>query len=111
MADNLPSPLAVLNDRLRQKGVGGRIVISRGIFALPGATIGEILRAVRAFDAFDARDDPKGEHSGGVLDVGELRVRFTIEYRDRFDERYASANPADPERTERVLTVRLVKWY
>ena len=63
-----------LNDRLRQHGIGGTIVITPGVRALGPDAISAILAAVTSFSAFDADNDPYGEHDCAVLTVGAERV-------------------------------------
>ena len=47
-----------LNDRLRCQGLGGRVVITRGVEALGTNGIGEVLTAVARFADFSEDDDP-----------------------------------------------------
>ncbi len=47
-----------LNDALRNTGTGGRIVITRGIGALPPDQVRKILLAVKTYDAFTEDNDP-----------------------------------------------------
>src|SRR6478672_2053870 len=58
-----------LNDQLRRKGTGGRIVITRGIEALGPDSVREVLTAVARFDDFTEDNDPWGEHDCAVLTV------------------------------------------
>ena len=63
------------------------------------------LNAVRSYDAFSADTDPRGMHEMGVLEIQGEIVWFKI---DLLDERYehASPDPADTEKTRRVLTIQ-----
>ena len=47
-----------LNDRFRQSGTGGRMLMTAGIAALPHDEQLAIVAAVMAFEAFDPGDDP-----------------------------------------------------
>src|SRR3954449_5050748 len=58
-----------LNDQLRCKAIGGRIVITRGIEALGSAGAAQVLAAVAGFDDFTEDNDPWGEHDCAVLTV------------------------------------------
>src|SRR3954469_13496119 len=84
-----------LNDQLRCKGLGGRIVITRGIEALGPEGVGEVLTAVARFDDFTEDNDPWGEHDCAVLTVDGRRIIFKIDYFDR-DLRWHSPDASDP---------------
>src|SRR3954464_12250141 len=72
-----------LNDQLRCKAIGGRIVITRGIEALGSAGAARVLAAVAWFDDFTEDNDPWGEHDCAVLTVDARRIIFKIDYYDR----------------------------
>src|SRR5438105_281092 len=72
-----------LNDQLRCKAIGGRIVITRGIEALGAEGVRNVLAAVAGFDDFTEDNDPWGEHDGAVLTVDGRRVIFKIDYYGR----------------------------
>ena len=99
-----------LNDQLRRKGIGGRIVITRGIQALGPDGVREVLTAVARFDDFTEDNDPWGEHDCAVLTVEGRRIIFKIDYFDH-DLRWHSPDASDPAVTERVLTVLLSEEY
>ena len=63
-----------------------------------------ILNAIAAYDAFDLKNDPYGEHDVGALTVEGTRILFRIDYLDRGLTGH-SPDPADPTVTARVLTV------
>ena len=68
-----------LNDQLRCKAIGGRIVITRGIEALGGDGVRNVLAAVAKFDDFTEDNDPWGEHDCAVLTVDGRRIIFKID--------------------------------
>ncbi len=103
-------PVWRLNDRLRQSHKGGQVMITRGVQALGPEFVAAALRAVAAFDSFDADNDPHGEHDFGALTVRGERILFKIEAFDR-TLTVASPNPANPAVTTRVLTIMLVEEY
>jgi hypothetical protein len=113
MSDGSPIKAArirELNDQLRCKGIGGRVVITRGIQALGNDGVGRMLIAVARFDDFTEDNDPWGEHDCAVLDVEGRRVIFKVDYYDA-DLRWHSPDASDPDVTERVLTVMLAEEY
>ncbi|HVC54311.1 MAG TPA: DUF3768 domain-containing protein [Stellaceae bacterium] len=99
-----------LNDQLRQKAIGGRVVITRGIAALGADDLRAVLLAVARFDDFSEDNDPWGEHDCAVLTVDGRRIIFKHDYYDR-DLAYHSPDASDPAVTERVLTVMLADEY
>jgi hypothetical protein len=99
-----------LNDQLRCKAIGGRIVITRGIQALGADGVRRVLTAVAKFDDFSEDNDPWGEHDCATLTVAGRRVVFKHDYYD-CDLTYHSPDASDPAVTERVLTVMLAEEY
>lgn len=99
-----------LNDRLRQRGEGGQVLITRGLASYSDDLVNEVLAAVRTFDAFTKDNDPWGEHDCAVLAVDPLIVLFKIDYYDPFIVR-GSEDPSDPNKTRRVLTIMLAAEY
>ncbi|TPI28808.1 DUF3768 domain-containing protein [Mesorhizobium sp. B3-1-9] len=102
--------IRTLNDQLRQTGVGGRMVMTAGVAALPPTDIAAILLAVANFDGFDQDNDPWGEHDCALLHVGERQLFWKIDYYDR-SLTNVSPDPADPAVTIRVMTVMLPEEY
>jgi hypothetical protein len=100
-----------LNDQLRCKAIGGRIVMTRGIKALGADGVRNVLIAVAAFDDFTDDNDPWGEHDCAVLTVeGRRRIIFKIDYYD-CALRWHSPDASDPAVTVRVLTIMLAEEY
>jgi hypothetical protein len=99
-----------LNDAFRRSFVGGTVVITAGVEALPSNQRRSIVAKVRAFDTFAEDNDPHGEHDLGVVEHGGVRCLWKIEYYDREME-MLSPDPADPSVTTRVLTNMLADEY
>ncbi len=51
-----------LNDAFRQNLAGRRVYLTAGVLALPGDGQARLIEEVRRFTAFDAGNDPHGEH-------------------------------------------------
>jgi Protein of unknown function (DUF3768) len=102
--------IRALNDRLRTAGLGGDVVLSGGVAALPGPVLVAVMAAVQAFDRFSPDNDPFGEHDCAALEVDGRRVLFKIDYHDA-GLRGGSPDPADPGATRRVLTIMLAEEY
>ena len=86
-----------LNDAFRRTFVGGTVVITAGVEALPSNKRRSILAKVRAFDAFTEDNDPREEHDFGVVEHRGVRCFLKIDYYDRGME-MLSSDPADPVR-------------
>lgn len=99
-----------LNDQLRCKGIGGRMVITRGIEALGTDGVRVVLTAMARFADFTEDNDPWGEHDCAVLTINGHRIIFKIDYFDR-DLTYHSPDASDTTVTERVMTVMLAEEY
>jgi hypothetical protein len=96
-----------LNDRLRRKGLGGRVVITRGIEALGPESIRGVLAAVASFDDFTENNDPWGEHDCAVLTVDSRRIIFKHDLYENPEVKGADGQPI----TTRVLTIMLAEEY
>jgi hypothetical protein len=102
--------IAELNDLLRKTFIGGRIVITAGIAAMPESDQAAILANVQAFDAFSPDNNPHGQRDFGSFSHNGARVFWKIDYYDP-SLTFGSEDPADPSKTARVLTVMLALEY
>ena len=102
--------IRALNDAFRHTFVGGMVMISAGVEALPVDQRRSLLEKVRAFDVFTDDNDPHGEHDFGSIDEGGVRYFWKVEYYDRNTE-FGSPDPADPAVTTRVLTIMRADEY
>ncbi len=85
-------------------------MLTAGIVALGGDAQARILAAVQAFDAFTDENDPWGEHDLGSFEFGGEKIFFKLDYYD-LTRAMHSEDPADPNKTERVLTIMLAAEY
>lgn len=96
--------IRVVNDTLRQTGIGGKTFVTRSIADLDDETQYRIMKAVRNFDDFTEDNDPYGEHDCAIVSFEGYRVMFKIDYYAP-DRMHGSEDPADPNKTVRVMTV------
>ncbi len=96
--------IRALNDAFRRTFVGGMVMITAGVQALPRDERRSLLAKVRAFEAFGEDNDPHGEHDFGAVDDGGVRYFWKVDSYDRNIE-LDSPDPADPAVTTRVLTI------
>jgi hypothetical protein len=102
--------IRALNDAFRRTFIGGKVMMTAGIAALPDAAQAAVLDEVRKFDAFTADNDPHGEHDFGSFEVDGRKIFWKIDYYDAAME-FGSEDPADPAKTTRVLTIMLASEY
>ena len=102
--------IARLNDELRRTGSGGCIMITRGVRSLPGFNVAELLTALARCSDFDGDNDPHGERDMSSVDHAGAELLWKIDYFDK-TMTWGSDDPANPEVTERVLTIMLAEEY
>ena len=109
--ENKAERIAQLNDQFRKAaGQGGHVYMTQGIQALPPEDIFQVLNLVKTFNDFSEDNDPYGEHDFGAFDFKGERIFWKIDYYDK-SMQFGSEDPADPEATERVMTVMLAREY
>jgi hypothetical protein len=99
-----------LNDAFRRTFVGGAVMVTQGVEAMPLDQRRSLLQKIRSFDAFSEDNDPHREHDFGSVDEAGVRCFWKIDYYDRKTE-FGSPDPADPAVTTRVLTIMLSDEY
>jgi hypothetical protein len=105
--------IAFLNDGLRRTlatPTRGKVVMTAGVAALPEETLVQVLERVRHFDEFTTDNDPHGEHDFGSFEVAGVTYFFKLDYYSP-DMESGSEDPADPEKTMRVLTIMRADEY
>ena len=102
--------IATLNDALRKAGMGGQLVITSGVSALPDFDPRNLFVALATFDGFDEGNDPYGERDFGDVELCGKTLLWKIDYYD-VTLTAGSPDPADPTVTTRVLTIMLAQEY
>ena len=102
--------IAALNDAFRANPALGTFVLTAGIRANMPQDVAAIINEVRTFKNFNKGDDPYGEHDFGAFDFKGKKIFWKIDYYDRNFE-FASPDAANPELTNRVLTVMYAYEY
>jgi hypothetical protein len=100
----------LLNDNFRTTFIGGRVVMTQGVSEMPMDTKACILLAVQSFKEFSADNDPHGEHDFGSFELAGETYFFKVDYYSP-DLKGGSEDPADPEKTTRVLTIMRADEY
>jgi hypothetical protein len=102
--------IRVLNDNFRSTFVGGQVVMTQGVNELPIDTKARLLLAVQRFNEFSTDNDPHGEHDFGSFEIDGEKHFWKIDYY-ALDMDRGSEDPADPEKTTRVLTIMRADEY
>ena len=110
MEQDRTARICALNDELRQHGRGGKVMITSGVLALGTRLQARIVEQIAAFEGWDADNDPYAEHDFGMIEVEGTEIFFKIDYYDSNME-FGSEDPADPQKTTRVLTILRADEY
>src|SRR5436190_21999713 len=102
--------IRVLNDNFRTTFVGGKVVMTTGVAALPIDVKAQAILKVQSFDDFNADNDPHHEHDFGSFELAGEKYFFKIDYYG-LELSAGSEDPADPEKTTRVLTIMRADEY
>lgn len=102
--------IRVLNDNFRSTFIGGQMFMTAGVSELPLDVKANVFLMVKTFNAFDKDNDPHGEHDFGGFEVAGETFFWKIDYYD-CDCRCGSEDPADPDKTMRVLTIMRADEY
>ena len=102
--------IKILNDKFRKTLLGGKVMLTRGIYSKGQACINEILNGVKTFNNFNENNDPYNEHDYGNFVYNGQKIIWKIDYYDR-DLHYYSNDPTDITKTIRVMTVMLAEEY
>jgi len=92
-----------LNDQFRTTFKGGRVQMTPSVYDLDARLRGRAVYVMSRYNKFD--DD--SEHDWGVFIFAGYSFEWRIEYRGK-DGTGVSPDPADPEKTFRVLTLYAV---
>jgi hypothetical protein len=102
--------IRVLNDNFRSTFIGGQVVMSAGVADLPLCVRAQVVLKVQNFADFNGDNDPYGEHDFGSFELAGETFFWKIDYYDLRCE-FGSEDPADPEKTTRVLTIMFAGEY
>jgi hypothetical protein len=102
--------IRVLNDNFRATFLGGQVVMTAGVAALPLDEKAHLILKVQSFSDFNADNDPHHEHDFGSFELAGEKYFFKMDYYDP-EMSAGSEDPADPEKTMRVLTIMRADEY
>jgi hypothetical protein len=104
------SKISDLNDALRTTLSGGRVLLTAGVDALAAAEKAAVISKIRTFADFNSDNDPHGEHDFASVVVDGQTYFAKIDYYAP-DMQSGSEDPANPEKTVRVLTIMRADEY
>jgi hypothetical protein len=97
-----------LNDNFRKSFRGGQVLLTASVATLPDIVKAAALEQVTQFEAFNEENDPYGEHDYGSFDYCNREFWWKIDYYD-LGMQSASPDPADPQKTKRIMTIGLAQ--
>ena len=104
------SDIATLNDKFRRSFINGEVLLSAGIAAMSSEDKANIISMVQNFNDFTHSNDVYGEHDFLSIDYKGNKIFAKIDYYD-LNYEFMSENPANPDITNRVLTILLSCEY
>ena len=102
--------IATLNDNFRHTFIGGQVLLTAGISAMSSEDKANIMSLVQNFNDFTPSNDVYGEHDFLSIDYKGNKIFAKIDYYD-LNYEFMSENPANPDITNRVLTILLSCEY
>ncbi len=102
--------IAARNDALRRDRLGGHVMMTAAVAALPPDTLAAAILAMRRFDDFTPDNDPYGEHDFGAFEHAGERFFFKIDTYADASLTYGAEDPLAPG-VVRVLTLMLASDY
>jgi Protein of unknown function (DUF3768) len=102
--------IRALNDAFRTTLIGGKVLLTAGVNALPSDIKVVVIQHVVTFSEFNEGNDPHGEHDFGNFSLAGRKFFWKIDYFDAKME-FGSEDPSDPSKTTRVLTIMFVEEY
>jgi hypothetical protein len=102
--------IAKLNNDFRKSFIGGEVLLSAGIAAMSSEDKANIISMVQNFNDFTEDNNVYGENDFGSFDYKGEKILWKIDYYD-LNNQYHSENPANPDITNRILTIMTVfEW-
>ena len=106
--DSRTQRIRALNDQLRQNLATGVAVMTPGVAALGEEATARIIKTIAIFDDFCHANDPHEEHDFGSSEIDNQTVFWN--YYDAACK-FGSEDPADADKTTRVLTIMRADEY
>ena len=102
--------IAIINDNFRKSFIGGEVLLSAGISAMNLEDKANIVALVQNFDNFTPDNNPYSENDFGTFDYKGNKILWKIDYYD-LNHKHMSEDPANPDITNRVLSILLAEEW
>ena len=102
--------IATLNDKFCRSFINGEALLSAGTATMSSEDKANIVSMVQNFNDFNDDNDVYGEHDFFSIDYKGNKIFAKIDYYD-LNYEFMSENPANPDITNRVLTILLSCEY
>lgn len=96
--------IAKKNDLFRKTFIGGKVMLTEGVRALPDNEQSELLETVQKFVVFNEDNDPHNEHDFGKIQMNGVNFAYKIDY---YDDSYQYFK----EDGNRVMTIMRMDEY
>ncbi|NEO98699.1 MAG: DUF3768 domain-containing protein [Symploca sp. SIO2E9] len=111
----ITAQIRTLNDKFRTTFDPqlGKIQLTIGLHKLTSEQLQQLLQAVRNFNNFSEEIDPYQEHDMGRIELFQESFYFKIDYldRERWQDSFGSEDPANEQKTLRIMTIMLTDEY
>src|SRR5574344_1798708 len=106
--------IRALNDNFRRNiftnNTLGEVCLTAGVAALIPWQQLQLLEEIATYEDFNEGNDPYQEHDFGSVEYKDTKYFFKIDYYDN-DLKYHSPDPANPNLTNRVMTIMRADEY
>lgn len=110
MTTDKAKQIAKLNDKFRQTGGGGKLVITIGIQQFDAFELFQLFEEVKEFSGFTEDNDPHGEHDFGSLTFAGNKIFWKIDTFADARMEYGAEDGTDPKAV-RLMTIMLASEY
>ena len=99
-----PQKIRILNDAFRQEPKAANVYISLEVVRLGETKLKELFSKLKSYTNFTTENDPDGDYSSGVIQLGKHKIDWGIYYWD-LDGEEDSPDPSNAKVTTRILNL------
>jgi hypothetical protein len=115
ITNNQTEKIRVLNDQFRSSFDSnlGKVLLTAGVQTLSSAQLQQLLQAVKNFSDFNSENNPYLENDMGRIELFGSSFFWKIDYlhRQHWQQNIGSDDPADVQKTLRVMTIMFTSEY
>jgi hypothetical protein len=113
--NNPTEQIRALNDQFRFSFDPnlGRVILTAGVQTLPSAQLQQLLQTVKNFSDFNSDNNPYLENDMGRIELFDSSFFWKIDYlhRQHWQQNIGSDDPADVQKTLRIMTIMFTSEY